>query len=148
MTIALFLLATGCRGDFPRLTEGPAGAPPALSAARDRAPSEAARLVAARDAAAAQAVQSNEPILGPSRPARLLAALPAGERPTTGVVNRAARAARDSGRSLGLVAIGAAAMPAAEAIRQRFEAAGLAASVDLLEPARPTPPRVELYLLP
>lgn len=147
MTIAVFLFAAGCRGDFPSLNDGPDGPPPELTAARNDAPAIAAALERARDdldtvADAPTFATAN------GRPAQLLAALPVAAAVPAGVIQRAAKAAKDSGRTVQVMAIGQRGQAAAEAVATRIRARGAVARVGTFEPTRPTPARIELYLLP
>lgn len=146
ITIAAFLLAAGCRGDFPNLNDGPQSAPPELTAARDQAPATAAALTAARDGMRTGAAPGKVEAVGP--PARLLAALPAGRPIPRGVIQRAADEAKARGRVVQVYAIGEGGQATADAAAAMIRARGVVARVGLFEPSRPTPARIELYLVP
>lgn len=145
--IAVFLFAAGCRGDFPSLNDGPAGPPPELTAARSAAPATAAALERARNDLDA-APDAPTFAVANGRPAQLLAALPADEAVPSGVIRRVAKAAKDSGRIVQVMAIGQTGRTAAEAAAAQIRARGAAVRVGTFTPTRPTPVRIELYLLP
>ncbi len=141
--IAILLLAAGCRAGFPSLSEAPEAPPSRLVAARDAAAAARADLAGLPP----PAIQPVSPERS-DRPARLLAALPVGASAPVGVIDRAVREARASGRAIQLVAVGTGAPAAAARLASLFLARGMTAQISEFRGLQDAPARVELYLLP